>query len=107
MSWESRKGLGRYYTRSRRRGGRVVREYLGIGERAIRAAKRDGSKRRKRLAELKVHRERVNEADALEAEVAVACDLAELLSRAALLAVGYRQHHRSEWRKRHVPKRDS
>jgi hypothetical protein len=31
MSWESRRGRGGYYTRSRRHNGKIIREYVGSG----------------------------------------------------------------------------
>jgi hypothetical protein len=103
MAWESRKGRGRYYTRSRRRGGRVVREYLGAGEMAD-LASRVAELRRERLAKTAQDRREWKAAvDALDSTVADACEAIDLLAQAALLVAGYRQHHRGEWRrKRHV-----
>ena len=51
MSWEARKGRGRYYTRSRRIGGKVVREYLGGGRIGEILAGFDMLKRDERLTE--------------------------------------------------------
>lgn len=99
MSWESRKGRGRYYTRSRRRDGKVVREYMGTGEAAALAARRDALEHVQREGEAAAQRQREAEADALDAAVAAAFHAIELLATASLLVAGYRQHHRGEWRK--------
>lgn len=100
MSWETRNGRGRYYTRSRRRGGKVVREYFGAGEMAGLVAQMDAVDRTNRRSQLVARRSRMAKADAFDAAVAVACDPIELLARAALVVAGYRQHRRGEWRKR-------
>ena len=51
MSWEAR-GNKRYYTRSRRINGRVVREYIGAGLLAEAAATLDSAARAERQREL-------------------------------------------------------
>jgi hypothetical protein len=97
MGWD--KG-GRYYTRSRRVNGRVVREYVGGGAAGELAAQLDADERQQRetaRAAERVEREAVTALDALLAELD---ELADLLTRAALAAAGYTQHHRGEWRKK-------
>jgi hypothetical protein len=91
---------GRYYTRSKKINGRVVREYVGVGETAELAAQIDASNRADREAEREARGAEKAELDALDAGVKELNDLADLLARAALLAAGYRQHKRGEWRKR-------
>jgi len=97
MGWDKN---GRYYTRSKRVNGRVVREYIGSGPVGDLAAQMDASERDKREAALRfarIERERIAEFDAPIDELN---ELADLLARAALLAAGYVQHNRSEWRKK-------
>jgi hypothetical protein len=95
MSWENRKGRGRYYTTSRRRGGKVVREYFGTGKMAAWAARADELDRQQR-EDLKA---RKAVADALDSAVDVACRAIDLVAQASLILAGYRQHNRGEWRK--------
>ena len=99
MGWETRGGCGRYYTRSRKVNGRIIREYVGTGIVAELAALHDAEERAQRLAE----RERIqNEEARWTAATAALVELSQLLdglTAAALISAGYHQHHR-EWRKR-------
>ena len=100
MAWETRQRGGRYYTRSKKIGGRVVREYVGtgsIGERAATADARARAQRQAQQAAWQAEQERIELALApLEAF----CDVVETLARASLLLAGYHRHHRGEWRRK-------
>lgn len=96
MSWD--KG-GRYYTRSRRVNGRVVREYIGGGTVGQLAAQLDALERQQRDAARAAERASREEVAALDAPLTELNELVDLLARAALVAAGYVQHHRGEWRK--------
>jgi len=96
MGWDK----GRYYTRSRREGGRVVREYIGRGEIACLMARLDKDLREKeseeRLAAL-AEQEKVLDLESLLDDLDKACTL---VMQAELEAAGFHQHDRGEWRKR-------
>ena len=101
MGWESRGTCrGRFYTRSKKVGGRVVREYVGTGPVAEIAAAADALRRSDQRAAAearRVEQDRWAEAAAPLKELSRAADL---LARAALLAAGYHRHSRSTWRRR-------
>ena len=99
MGWEDRERGTRYYTRSRREGGRIVREYIGTGPLAELAALQDEADRLRREEEARVWREEHECLEDLDGTADELCELAELLTRAALVDAGYRQHNRGEWRK--------
>jgi hypothetical protein len=100
MGWETRRGRGRFYTRSRKVNGRIFRKYVGTGLVAELAAQQDAEERAQRLAE----RERLQREAARWAAIAAPLtELSQLLDgliAAALIAAGYHQHHRGAWRKR-------
>lgn len=98
--WERRERGELYYTRSRKVNGKVVREYVGGGVLGEIAACEDALKRRKRDEEAAAWKEEREQMEALEASVEELCEAAEMLAKAALLASGYRQHNRGEWRKK-------
>ena len=98
--WERRKRGGLYYTRSRKKGGRVVREYVGGGVLGEIAALGDGYERRRRQEEAAFWKEERESLEELVAPIEEMCEAAEILARATLLAAGYRRHNRGEWRKR-------
>ena len=100
MAWEHRQRGGRYYTRSRKVGGRVVREYVGGGVLGELATRTDEIERRERERAAAADREEREMLEALDAPFAEAWEATETLYRAALVAAGYRQHNRGEWRKR-------
>jgi hypothetical protein len=100
MAWESRKGRGRYYTRSRRVGGKVTREYLGKGWKAIIASDIDELLKAKRAAAAASRRAERGELHKLDADLLAIGQGDDLNAKAALLAAGYRQHHRGEWRRK-------
>ena len=96
MGWDK----GRYYTRSRKVNGRVVREYLGTGRVAELVAQMDALDRERRRLEALDLRDKKAELAALDAEITDLIETTDLVARAALLAAGYHQHKRGEWRKK-------
>jgi hypothetical protein len=100
MGWEKRKRGGLYYTRSKKVGGRVVREYVGGGTLGQIAALQDAQERRLREDEAALWKEERERLEALLAPVEQLYEATEILYRAALLAAGFRRHQRGEWRKR-------
>jgi len=97
MGWDHN---GRYYTRSRRENGRVVRDYIGGGKIGELSAQFEALKREEREAERAIARTEREEIDELDSPLAELDELADLVMKAALLAAGYRQHNRGNWRKR-------
>jgi hypothetical protein len=88
MGWDQ----GRYYTRSRKVGGRVVREYVGAGILGEAAALLDADRRALREAERQAWHEEKARLQALDGPVLALDELADLLARAALTAAGYHRH---------------
>ena len=99
--WERRDRGGLYYTRSKKVNGKVVREYVGGGVLGEIAARMDALERCQREEEAAAWKEERERMEALEAPTEELCEAAELLAKAALVAAGYHQHKRGEWRKRH------
>lgn len=64
------------------------------------SAQMDAIDREKRLAERAAIRAQMDEIATLGSPLAELNELADLLVQAALVAAGYHQHHRGEWRKR-------
>jgi hypothetical protein len=96
MGWDR----GRYYTRSRKVNGRVVREYIGTGPAAELAARMDALERESRRLKAQETRRQQDDLDALDAKLEILCERADLVARAALLAAGFHQHKRGEWRRK-------
>jgi hypothetical protein len=96
MGWDK----GRYYTRSVKINGRVIRQYIGGGLLGALAARMDAADRRKRRRALADQRRPKADLGELDDELRTLARLTDLAAHVALLAAGYHQHHRGEWRKR-------
>ena len=98
MAWDK----GRYYSRSFKVNGRIIRQYIGGGETGRLAAQQDQERRER----IRLRREAANrlmtDLKAIDEIVTTLCHRSEIAARAAMCAAGYCQHHRSEWRKRCV-----
>jgi hypothetical protein len=103
MTWETRKGKGRYFTRTHRRNGRRIREYVGSGALAALLAELDAQEREEQATAAEIAAEEQQERDAYYARLFGPLDVLEaassVLVREALTAAGYVQHDRGEWRR--------
>lgn len=99
MGWETRPGGGRYYTRSRRVNGGVVREYIGCGEKGELAARADAEHREEREAERALIRTERARAQVIDTELSALHQTVDVLTRGILLAAGFERYKR-QWRKR-------
>lgn len=100
MAWETRKRGGRYYTRSRKVDGRVVREYIGAGVAGDLAAAQDERKRARRVNENAARRRELARDFDHDAIMRDYFRKVDMLLQDALKAAGYYQHQRGEWRRR-------
>jgi hypothetical protein len=99
LAWETRERGGRYYTRSRRVNGRVVRQYIGSGELAEMTAELDAkvrAARKEKRQTWQAVREEFEKLDQQVKELDQACTQA---MQRSLEEAGYYQHHRGAWRK--------
>jgi len=104
MPWEMRAGgSGPYYTRSRRRDGKTVREYLGRGPVAELAAAADAEARVQKAAERQALVELTASLDEADEPAERFRAIVRLLMHAALVADGCHLHSRSTWRRRRLP----
>jgi hypothetical protein len=99
MPWEVR-GQRAYYYRSCRRGRRTGRVYAGTGVAGEKAAAADAAERARREAQTREQKDALKQQQAVDALIGQAVAGTQLLLRAALLAEGFYQHQRGEWRRR-------
>jgi hypothetical protein len=99
VGWEQRGGRRYYYT-AKRIGGRVVKQYVGVGYIGELTAKYDAATRAERAVDAEDDRQARDELNDLDAALDPLHDLADALTAAALVAAGFHRHHRGPWRKR-------
>ena len=98
MAWETRKGKGRYYTRSVKVNGRVHRLYYGKGTEGEYAAGRDLYRRMERSFNWHVARSCKDSLATAEEPFLDLIAVSDFLTDAYLLTLGYRKF-RNTWRK--------
>jgi hypothetical protein len=82
----------------------VIREYVGSGFIGELAAQMDVEDRRRREEEGAAWKEEQERIRKLEEPIEELSESTDLLTKAVLLASGYHQHNRGEWRFRREPK---
>src|SRR5262249_43487032 len=73
---------------------------IGAGDLAELAAQLDALEREKRLADALDRRDFKADLAALDGDLTALSEQTDLVARAALLAAGFHQHKRGEWRKK-------
>lgn len=99
MAWETRSRGGRYYTRSRRVNGRVVREYVGSGRVGELAARLDAQERAVRLAARDAERRGCFEAERSFGPVALLDVVSSRVVEDVLSAEGFHKR-KGQWSRR-------
>jgi len=99
VGWETRERGGSYYTRSRWVNGRVAREYIGTGDIGKIVAPDDKLERLRKEEEAARWREELECLERSAAFLHALAEVAEVLTRARLLAHGFHRH-KGEWRRR-------
>lgn len=103
MGLEQRRGSF-YYTRSRRVNGKVTREYVGSGQFALLAFEMEQAdgllEKYLRLKEQELWQQEREAALTLDQVVGEVCEDTGRLFHEAMVAAGYHQHARGEWRKK-------
>jgi len=99
MALESR-GNRTYYYRKRREGGRVVSEYVGSGEFARAAYQIESADREMTRLKIAAEKEDYAEEMPLWAEFEAYFRKIDALFKRELIAMGFHQHKRGEWRKK-------
>ena len=98
MAWDK----GRYYSRSFKVNGRIIRQYIGGGETGRLAAQHDQERRERVRLRREAANRLMSDLKAIDNTVITLCHRCEIAARAAMWAAGYYQHHRGEWRRRGV-----
>src|SRR3954451_24302330 len=105
MGWD-RQGQRRYYSRSRKVGGRVIREYVGGGAVGEAAQLQDQERRLERQRQRDREQQQRQQILAADRALDAFADRVDTLTAAALYAAGLHRHRR-QWRRRLAPQADS
>lgn len=97
MAWEKRRNGRSYYYRGRREGSRIVKEYIGGGEKGRRAAAEDAAARRKTAEAARLRHERELPANEIAGHLGEFGHLLKQVGTCDLLYAGWTQHRR-EWK---------
>jgi hypothetical protein len=101
MVWKKSKSGHWYLYKNRRRGNRVITQYIGTGAVAELAVRREALRRAERHAEMCAWREEQRDCAELDESITNMCAAIERLLMAELLLAGFHCHEWA-WRKRRV-----